>query len=142
MNSSSSSKYSKPNPKYSGAICGGSLKCYHGLPAQMRIAKRGSRPGNKFYGCANWPDTNCNFFMWEDEVDKSIDQINKHEQLEVEIGALFDNIQKLKHKKRAMEEVDNSLKLENAKLNGGVKALGFMLLFSWFICFVIVFALT
>jgi regulator of replication initiation timing len=80
--------------------------------------------------------------MWEDELDKSIDQIDKQEQLEVEIGALLDKIQKLKHKKRAMEEVVNSLKLENAKLNGGVKALGFMLLFSWFICVVIVLVLT
>ena len=46
MNSSSSSKFSNPNPKSRGALCGGSLTCYHGLPAQLRIAKRGS---------ANWP---------------------------------------------------------------------------------------
>jgi hypothetical protein len=67
MNSSSSSKYSNPNPKYTGAICGGSLKCYHGLPAQMRIAKQGSRLGNKFYGCANWPVSvpNSGFFFLE-----------------------------------------------------------------------------
>ncbi|XP_057547427.1 uncharacterized protein LOC130825981 [Amaranthus tricolor] len=124
MNSSSSSKFSNPNPKSRGALCGGSLTCYHGLPAQLRIAKRGSRPGNKFYGFANWPDTNCKFFMWEVDVDKSINQIDKHEQLEFEIGALVDKIQKLKHNKRTMEEVVNSLKVENAKLNGTVKALG------------------
>ena len=41
-----------------------------------------------------------------------------------------------------MEEVVTSLKVENAKLNGAVKALGIMLVFSWFICFVIVFLLT
>ena len=80
--------------------------------------------------------------MWEDDVDKSINQIDKHEKLEVEIGALVDKIQKLKHKKRTMEEVVNSLKVENAKLNGTMKALEIMLLFSWFICFVIVFLLT
>ena len=68
--------------------------------------------------------------MWEDDVDKSINQIDKHEKLEVEIGALVDKIQKLKHKKRTMEEVVNSLKVENAKLNGTVKALGIMVLFS------------
>ena len=62
--------------------------------------------------------------MWEVDVDKSINQIDKHEQLEFEIGALVDKIQKLKHNKRTMEEVVNSLKVENAKLNGTVKALG------------------
>ena len=55
MNSTCSSKFSNPNPKSRGASCGGSLTCYDGLPAQLRIAKRGTRPGNKFYGYANWP---------------------------------------------------------------------------------------
>ncbi|CAO2813029.1 unnamed protein product [Amaranthus hypochondriacus] len=142
MNSACSSKFSNPNPNSRGASCGGSLTCYHGLPAQLRIAKRGTRPGNKLYGCANWPDTNCKFFKWEDDIDKSTNEIDKHEQLEVEIGALVDKIQKLKHKKRTMEEFVNSLKVENAKLNGTTKALGIMFLFSWFICFVIVFLLT
>ena len=67
MNSSSSSKFSNPNPKSRGALCGGSLTCYHGLPAQLRIAKRGSRPGNKFYGFANWPvsaPNSENFFQF------------------------------------------------------------------------------
>ena len=55
MNSACSSKFSNPNPKSRGASCGGSLTCYHGLPAPLRIAKRGTRSRNKFYGCANWP---------------------------------------------------------------------------------------
>ena len=41
-----------------------------------------------------------------------------------------------------MKEVVTSLKVENAKLNGTVKALGIMVVFSWFICFVIIFLLT
>ena len=55
MNSACSSIFSNPNPKSRGALYGGSLTCYHGLPAQLRIAKRGTRPRYKFYGCANWP---------------------------------------------------------------------------------------
>ena len=47
----------------------------------------------------------------EDDVKKSINEIEKHEQLEVKIGALVDKIQKLKHKKRTMEEIVTSLKL-------------------------------
>ena len=53
MNSACSSKFS--NPKSRGPLYGGSLTCYHGLPAQLRIAKRGTRPRNKFYSCAKWP---------------------------------------------------------------------------------------
>ena len=55
MNSACSSKFSNPVPKSRGALYGGGSTCYHGLPAQLRIAKRGTRPGNKFCGCANWP---------------------------------------------------------------------------------------
>ena len=55
MNSACSSKSSNSNPKFRGALYGGSLTCYHDLPAQLRIAKRGTRPENKFYDCAYWP---------------------------------------------------------------------------------------
>ena len=81
-----------------------------------------------FYGCARIPT--LSFFKWEDDVEKSTNEIDKHEQLEVEIGPLVNKILKLKHKKRTMEEVVTSLKVENAKLNGTVKALGIMLVFS------------
>ena len=47
--------FSNPIPKSRDELFGGSLTCYQGLPVQLWVAKRGTRPGSKFYGCGNWP---------------------------------------------------------------------------------------
>ena len=61
-------------------------------------------------------DTNCKFFKWEDHVEKSGYEIDKHEHIEVEIGDLLDKIQKLKQKKKTTEVLVTLPKVENANL--------------------------
>ncbi|KAF5801646.1 putative transcription factor GRF family [Helianthus annuus] len=72
MSSSSNSSWSvNRTPKIFKVDLDGNLYCHHEIVPVLRMAGRKSiRYGDQFYGCPQWPLSDCKFFMWKQDFDK------------------------------------------------------------------------
>ncbi|MFS7919684.1 putative transcription factor GRF family [Helianthus anomalus] len=72
MSSSSNSSWSvNRTPKLFKVDLDGNLYCHHEVVAVLRIAgPKSVRHGDQFYGCPQWPLSDCKFFMWKQDFDK------------------------------------------------------------------------
>ncbi|KAL8231220.1 hypothetical protein R6Q57_000998 [Mikania cordata] len=71
MSSTSSTAHSvNKNPKIFKIDLDRNLYCKHDLIAVRRVVQRkSSRIGQEFYGCPLWPNMDCKFFLWKEDVD-------------------------------------------------------------------------
>ncbi|KAJ0914885.1 putative transcription factor GRF family [Helianthus annuus] len=72
MSSSSNSSWSvNRTPKLFKVDLDGNLYCHHEVVVVLRIAgPKSVRHGDQFYGCPQWPLSDCKFFMWKQDFDK------------------------------------------------------------------------
>ncbi|KAK9293079.1 hypothetical protein L1049_021063 [Liquidambar formosana] len=63
MASSANSRNSSQQP----SCCRRFGNCYCGVESPLNTAWTKDNPGRRFYGCAKFPTSNCEFFHWHDE---------------------------------------------------------------------------
>ncbi|XP_057523877.1 uncharacterized protein LOC130803694 [Amaranthus tricolor] len=132
--------YSPPSSSQSRtSIAKGIPLCKHGVHAKLQVVKKGTRVGERFYGCAFWPAQDCKFFKWEKDVEYT-SEISSC--LEEEKAMLIGKIRKLKAKNAKLKESEAMLKLKVVEYVNAQKALSFVLVASWVLFVLFLFMLS
>ncbi|MFS7899049.1 putative transcription factor GRF family [Helianthus anomalus] len=113
MSSSSSSSCSRNNkPRIYRIGTDGNVYCNHEMVAVKRVAgSRSSRQGKEFYGCPLWPNSDCKFFVWKEDVDGTNNLVEINKALQMKIANLeIDNMVLMEENKNLRKKADQNIK--------------------------------
>ncbi|KAL2904205.1 DNA topoisomerase 3-alpha [Bienertia sinuspersici] len=123
--------------------------CDCGGVAVVRTVKSGANVGKKFHGCPKWPDTECKFVKFIDEIGEMRSELEELRlnlferdviisQMEYQRQMNEEKIQKLEFKKDSMKEENMELKqqlrqmkVELTRATTNEKHYSVALLFTW-----------